>query len=241
MNYHDALSRLGVMNAHPGGADVTLAWMNSITVSPGAKVLDIGCGNGDTACKLAETFDAEVTAVDLHPRMVNNTKRLASARGVRIHGVVGNVEALPLANDTFDLVVAESVLVFTNIQRSIREIRRVVKSSGQVVDVEMMVLEPVTDEWRKEVRSIYGAKEVPDATGWKARWKQGGFRGKVLRSGPLSSLHVDANQRDMGLADDLALSDPNVLRVLERNGRWMQEHGHQMGYVVFLLNPEFGS
>ncbi|GMA60712.1 hypothetical protein GCM10025859_11520 [Alicyclobacillus fastidiosus] len=153
-----------------------------------------------------------------------------------VRTVPGSAEALPFPDHQFDLVVCESVLVFVRLPRALAEIARVLKPNGRVVDVEMMTLRPVTPEWREGVRRIYGVEHVPDLSGWRSSFQAAGFACKVLRSGPIQRLEMSDNQRDDEVADQHALSDPQVLQLIEANGRWLEANHQTMGYGVFLLN-----
>ncbi|WAH34995.1 class I SAM-dependent methyltransferase [Alicyclobacillus dauci] len=235
MNYHDVLARLGVTNAHPGGKQITELWLQSVTIPAGASVLDVGCGNGATACLAAKRWHADVTALDLRKRMVENTKRRAVREGVRLKAIQGSAESLPFRDGTFDFLICESVLVFVRPEQALHEFQRVLKPGGQVVDVEMMTLGPVTQEWRNRVKSVYGATHVPDLNGWRSYFHQAGFGVRVIRSGPIASLSMSGNQQDPVVADLNAFSDPQVLQIVETNGRWLQENQHTLGYGIFLL------
>ncbi|MFB5191227.1 class I SAM-dependent methyltransferase [Alicyclobacillus fastidiosus] len=237
MKYHDMLARLGVANAHPGGGNLSAVWMNAISVPDAGEILDLGCGNGATACALAKRWPCQVTALDIRSKMLENTRRRARREGVTIRTVRGSAEALPFPDHQFDLVVCESVLVFVRLPRALSEISRVLKPSGQVVDVEMMTLRPVTPEWRDGVRQIYGVEQVPDLAGWRTAFKRAGFACEVLRSGPIERLDMSDNQRDDEAVDRYALSDPQVLQLIEANGRWLEANHRTMGYGVFLLSP----
>ncbi|GLG01035.1 putative methyltransferase YodH [Alicyclobacillus hesperidum subsp. aegles] len=235
MTYHDALAQLGILHAHPGGEQLTTWWMDRISLREHARILDVGCGNGATACLLAQRWDANVTVLDVRRKMIDHALRLASERNLRLRGVVGSAEAMPFQRESFDAIVSESVLVFTKPHRALREYRRVMEENGFVIAVEMMTLGPVTDAWRREVRNLYGAQYVPDLSGWKQLFHDAGFEVKVLRSGSVSSLPLPVNQQDSTLADPKALLDPQVRTVLQRNAQWMEEHGKEMGYGVFEL------
>ena len=68
------------------------------------RVLEVGGGEGELAERMQRELGAEVTFVDLSPRMVE----LARARGVDAR--VGDVQELPFADGTFDTVVAAWML-----------------------------------------------------------------------------------------------------------------------------------
>lgn len=48
----------------------------------GGAILDLGCGRGDIAIRLARLFDAQVTGVDAHPPFVEHARRAADAAGL---------------------------------------------------------------------------------------------------------------------------------------------------------------
>lgn len=235
MNYHDVLARMGVIHAHPGGKDVTDIWMNAISLPDRASVLDVGCGNGATACTIAKRWNCQVTAIDIRPRMVENTKKRAIREGVNLRSVQASAESIPIAESTFDLVVCESVLVFVRTEKALLECNRVLKPNGQLIDVEMMTLKPVTKAWREEVKQVYGAVHVPDLSGWKKTYTACRFVPRVIRSGPITSLTISENQHDVHTGGMNAFSDPRVLQMVEANGRWLEANQDLMGYGVFLL------
>ena len=78
----------------------------SVLLPPGARVLDLGCGEGRDSVFFAECgFD--VTGVDVARSGLSKAKRLAYARRVRVHWVCGDIGSLdvsPLRDGFFDLI-----------------------------------------------------------------------------------------------------------------------------------------
>jgi SAM-dependent methyltransferase len=88
----------------------------------------VGCGWGELAEWIARETGAEVVAIDLSPRMVE----LALDRG--IDASVADVQDLPFANGTFDLVVAAWMLYHVpDLDRGLAEVARVLRPGGTLV------------------------------------------------------------------------------------------------------------
>jgi ubiquinone/menaquinone biosynthesis C-methylase UbiE len=77
----------------------------------GRRVLDIGCGDGALAVRLARG-GAIVTGIDAAPPMIAAARRKAVDAGVEVEFCIGRAEALPFDAGSFDLVVAVTVLCF---------------------------------------------------------------------------------------------------------------------------------
>lgn len=212
-------------------------WLNHHPFMDGEQVLDVGCGNGATACRLLHTWNVHVTAADIRPKMVKNAVARAERAGLSLKGVTASAEQLPFADNSFDGVVCESVLVFVHVDKALKEFSRVIKPNGKVISVEMMALHPVSTQWKEEVQTIYGALQVPDFTGWKKKHRNAGFSSQVLESGPISRLPMNNAEQTPTVADS-ALHDPQVLKVIEANGRWLERNQHTLGYGVFLLHNQ---
>ncbi len=104
-------------------------------LSPGARVLEIGCGAGHLTVELARQ-GLRVDAVDASPAMVDvSASRIAQA-GLRESVAVGaaDVHALPFESSRFDLVVAVGVIPWLHSPgEAVREMARVLRPGGQVV------------------------------------------------------------------------------------------------------------
>lgn len=94
------------------------------------RVLDVGCGQGAFAERVAAETGAAVVAADSSPRMVE----LAAARG--LEALVADVRALPFADGEFDCVVAAWMLYHVpELDRAIAELARVTRPGGLLVAV----------------------------------------------------------------------------------------------------------
>src|SRR5690242_13715379 len=75
------------------------------TVTPGVRVLDVAAGSGNAAIPAAAA-GAVVTASDLTPEMFDVGRRNAAARGVQLEWVEADAEAMPFADNSFDVVMS---------------------------------------------------------------------------------------------------------------------------------------
>jgi SAM-dependent methyltransferase len=92
------------------------------------RILDVGCGTGESAARAASVLGAAVVGLDQSERMVELTR----ARG--IEAVVGDVQDLPFADGEFDAVTASWMLYHVpDLDRGLAEIARVLRPSGRLV------------------------------------------------------------------------------------------------------------
>jgi SAM-dependent methyltransferase len=95
-----------------------------------ARVLEVGGGQGELAQWLRDELGARVSFLDLSPRMAE----LARARG--LDAQVGDVQELPFADASFDVVVAAWMLYHVpDVPRGLAEIARVLVPGGSLVAV----------------------------------------------------------------------------------------------------------
>jgi SAM-dependent methyltransferase len=99
---------------------------------PRGRVLDVGCGTGLLATRLAGA-GYDVTGVDPSEGMLE----VLRARATEVDGVQGSGTALPFADDTFDLVLSVAVMHHIadpdQVHRALAEMVRVAKPSGRIL------------------------------------------------------------------------------------------------------------
>ncbi len=99
-------------------------------VRPGMRALDVGCGPGALATVLAERLGAARVAA------AEPSEPFAAACRSRLPGVevvVATAEALPFADDSFDVALSQLVVNFMDdAERGIREMARVTRPGGVV-------------------------------------------------------------------------------------------------------------
>lgn len=99
------------------------------------QVLEVGVGTGRTL----EHYpgDVEITAIDVSARMLERAAHRAAALGLRVGFERADVHELPFAEASFDCVAASCVFCsVADPVRGLAEIRRVVRSDGQVLLLE---------------------------------------------------------------------------------------------------------
>lgn len=95
----------------------------------GKRVLDLGCGPGVHAELLAK-MGAKVTGIDNSVASIN----IARKESPKSEFVLGDIERLPFASNTFDIVL--SAMVLGHLKRwdkALREVKRVLKNNGTFV------------------------------------------------------------------------------------------------------------
>jgi SAM-dependent methyltransferase len=94
--------------------------------------LDVGTGTGALAI-LAARRGADVTGVDLAPRLIETARRLAEADGVDARFEVGDAEALPFGAASFDVVSSAMGLILAPDHGAVaRELARVCRAGGRI-------------------------------------------------------------------------------------------------------------
>lgn len=97
----------------------------------GLDVLDVGCGQGIDLCEYA-LAGARITGIDLTPRHVELARAHLAELALKGTVVVGDAEALPFADQSFDRAISNGVLHHTpDIDAALREIRRVLHPGGR--------------------------------------------------------------------------------------------------------------
>lgn len=117
------------------GAPVAEDLVEAAALQPGERVLDVACGTGVVARLAAGRVGPDGTVVGLDP----NPGMLAVARGATPSGVSiewheAPAEAIPLADDSVDVVLCGMGLqFFSDRVGGLREMRRVLDSGGRLV------------------------------------------------------------------------------------------------------------
>lgn len=101
-------------------------------VRAGARVLDVGCGTGVVALTCARR-GALVTGADLTPTLLERARENAEIAGYDIDFQEADVEALPFADASFDVVLSQFGHMFgPRPDRTLDEMLRVLRPGGTI-------------------------------------------------------------------------------------------------------------
>lgn len=119
---------------HGGGLASTRDLARYAGLAAGQRVLDLGCGVGGPARTLAAEFDCEVTGIDLTRAFIAAAERLTARVGLAssCRFELGSATGLPFANESFDVVWSQNVLMnVADKARCFAEVARVLKPGGR--------------------------------------------------------------------------------------------------------------
>ena len=79
-------------------------FVTRLDLGPGMKVLDVACGTGNLAIPAAHA-GADVTGIDIAPNLIEQAQARAADERLEARFDVGDAEALPYDDETFDVVM----------------------------------------------------------------------------------------------------------------------------------------
>jgi SAM-dependent methyltransferase len=163
-----------------------LEWLTAeMNLSPGMRVLDLGCGKAMTSIFLAKEFDVHVHAADLWIGPDANWKRVVEM-GVedRVCPLRAQAHALPFAHGYFDAIVSiDAYHYFGTDQLYLGYAATFLKEGGQIGIAVPGLMQPVEGEvpeylsspqengkvfWERECWSFDTAER------WRERWERSG-------------------------------------------------------------------
>ena len=160
-------TRLGYSEADldsvPDGADMGLGCGNPraiASIKPGETVLDLGSGGGFD-CFLAATETGEsgqVIGVDMTPTMISKARNNAEkGRYSQVEFRLGEIEYLPVANDTVDVIISNCVINLSpDKKRVFREAFRVLKNGGRLAISDVVASVELPQEIRDDLQLYSG-------------------------------------------------------------------------------------
>ena len=114
----------------PGGLALTDEALASCALTPGARVLDVGCSAGSTVTHLRDQHDLAAIGLDASDVL------LGSARATRpgLPLLLGRGERLPICDSALDAIVAEcSLSLMADTRAALVEFRRTLKPGGRLL------------------------------------------------------------------------------------------------------------
>lgn len=193
-------------------------------------VLDLGCGAGHISFCAAQ-HASSVIAYDLSQQMLTTVEQAATDKGLtNIKTVRGEAESLPLANNSFDMVISRfSAHHWMDVARALSEARRVLKPTGQLIMIDIMA-PPVAllDSFLQTIEMLRDTSHVRDysASDWLA----------MMGQAKLSTVSVITHKLTLDFKDWIArMQTPEhfitSIRALQQNS------GHEV-QSYFNLQPD---
>ncbi|MFJ4029272.1 SAM-dependent methyltransferase [Paenarthrobacter sp. NPDC089989] len=125
-----------------------------LAAEPGHRILDVGCGLGAPAIRIAQGVDVEIVGIATSPKLIEAANKAAREAGVadRVTFEVVDAEELPYAASTFDSVIAiESLVHMPNRARVFRNISHILRPGGKLALTDRIEIATPTAHERKVV------------------------------------------------------------------------------------------
>lgn len=229
--YLDFLAIFGIGGAHPGGLQLTKHIFKTENLDATKRMLDAGCGTGQSVAYLSETYRSHITALDKNEMMVEKaTKRFSSSR-LPVQVVQGDIEKLTFEDRAFDYVLLESVLAFTNIPVAINECFRVLKPNGRLIAIEPVLQKTLTDEALTSIIDFYHFSQIPTESNWYQLFQNAGFKQINIEKFNLKA-RIDnvENAPDFSLSENI---DEGLFALFEKHQHLTDLYKDGLGFRIF--------
>ena len=149
----------------PRGPDMLYDMVRKLGLSAGAKVVDLGCGEGRHSIRLAAELGFAVVGVDPVERHIElaNEKLARAAESdpslrERLRFALGSAEEIPAEDGSVDLIWCREVMMHVpELEKAFRECRRILRLGGRMPLHQMFFtdrIEPKEIEWLRAGQSM---------------------------------------------------------------------------------------
>ncbi|MCJ7646135.1 methyltransferase domain-containing protein [bacterium] len=109
-----------------------LSWLDNLNLRKNSKILDVGCGAGVMAKKVANR-GYEIFGMDYSYNMIKKAKAVCNTKSDIIF-FQGDIESLPFKSSVFDMVLCLGVISYLKSEnKALHEMSRVLKPDGTLI------------------------------------------------------------------------------------------------------------
>lgn len=204
---------------HLGGHQATGDLLKMCNLGPESRVLDIGCGGGETACRIAREHGSRVVGIDISEVMIGRAKERAKAQKLedRVEFRVADVYQLPFEDASFDVALFESVLTpLPGVKvDAMRETARVIKPRGLVGANESVLYSSAPGEF---LEMVEGHPAVPRGIftpeSLKRLFEDAGLR--VVEFSDVKASEAPSASKKIGVGSLLSFMVKNYWKILSK-------------------------
>ncbi len=124
-------------------------------------VLDYGCGIGNVAEKVINFKPKKLVAIDVSGEAIKKAKSETKLEENKIDYRVENCENSNLTSDAFDIIYGSGILHHLNLNKSLKELSRILKKGGIILFAEPMATNPIINIYRKFTPKARSVDEHP--------------------------------------------------------------------------------
>ena len=234
--------KLGLSVLHPGGLNATTKLAELSGIKAESKIIDLGCGKGSSSILLARKHGCHVVGVDIDEGLLSTARGRAKRSNLAemTEFRYADIENMPFEDDVFDGAISQAVLVFTDKDRALREVARVVKPGGFVGAVELAWKQPPTEYIARRVQETLCSVSIQADLHqlWQDRFQRAGL---MVIHEELNDLHFTMGDmlRDEGLLRGLVCAIKGSVKTSYRErlaqfSRLFEETEKYLGYGIYI-------
>jgi SAM-dependent methyltransferase len=213
----------------PRYADAAILWCLEPAGHDRPRVADLGAGTGILTGALRR-LGADVTAVEPDPQMLAELRRQLPD----VSAQPGSAEAIPLPDDSVDVVIAGQALHWFDLDKALPEIARVLVPGGVLAGL-WNIYDDQADPWLTQLVELIGPELGPQTlTSWQRAAREIPLQAKAAELFSPVEADLFENPRQMR-ADDLVamlathsgflvLSDDERSEVLGKVSDFLRQH-----------------
>ena len=147
----------------PGNFDITDSMMERAALAKGSRVLDIGCGDGDTVVHLTDEWGMKAEGIDISLSKINEAKEKHPGINVKF----GDGEFLDsYTSFSFDAIMMECSLSLINLpDEALHEAYCVLKKGGRLMISDLYHKNPAPKQMRAVAKEAQRQSRLPHKEG----------------------------------------------------------------------------